>query len=103
MVTSYTVCSARNVIECAFERLKERFAVLKRVMDINIDGLPYVIQTCFMLHNFCELTVSDEEVRRTVDYDREFQLQTLTNRHTTDCNKAECKRNQHICTKYFDT
>ena len=37
------VCSARNVIECSFGRLKARFAALKWAMDINIDDLPFVI------------------------------------------------------------
>ena len=58
------LCSARNVIECAFGRLKARWAVLKRAMDINIDDLP-VIYACFILHNFCEKnkeTVSKERV-----------------------------------------
>ena len=49
----YKLCSARNVIECAFGRLKARFAALKRVMDINMDDLTYVIYACFVLHNFC--------------------------------------------------
>ena len=39
---SYRLCSARNVIECAFGRLKARFGYLKRAMDINLDELPYV-------------------------------------------------------------
>ena len=50
---SYKLCSAHNVIECAFGRLKTRFAALKRAMDINIDDLPCVINACFVLHNFC--------------------------------------------------
>lgn len=36
----YRLCSARNVIECLFGRLKARFAALKRAMDINLDDLP---------------------------------------------------------------
>ena len=42
-----------------------------------MDDLPYVNYACFVLHNFCELnneSVCDDEVRRAVDYDREFQL-----------------------------
>ena len=40
-----------------------------------MDDLTYVIYACFVLHNFCELnneSVCDDEVRRAVDYDREF-------------------------------
>ena len=51
----YRLCSARNVIECAFGRLKARFSALCRAMDVNIDDLPYVIYACFVLHNFCEV------------------------------------------------
>ncbi|KAF3848896.1 hypothetical protein F7725_015393 [Dissostichus mawsoni] len=49
-----TLCRARMVIECAFGRLKARFAALRRPMDINLDDLPHVIYSCFVLHNFCE-------------------------------------------------
>ena len=49
------ICSARNIIECAFGRLKARFGALKRAMDINIEELPFVTYACFVLHNFCEL------------------------------------------------
>ena len=91
----YKLCSACNVIECAFGCLKARFGALKRAMDINIDDLPYVIYACFVLHNFCELnheSVSEDNVRRAVDYDRQFQPPTLPNRFTTDCNEREGKR-----------
>ena len=46
--------STRNQIECAFGRLKARWRILMRAMDINIDVLPSVIYACFILHNFCE-------------------------------------------------
>ncbi|KAF3847250.1 hypothetical protein F7725_020278 [Dissostichus mawsoni] len=49
-----TLYSARMVIECAFGRLKARFAALRRPMDINLDDLPHVIYSCFVLHHFCE-------------------------------------------------
>ena len=49
------LCSARMVIECAFGRLKGRFAVLRRDMDINLNNLPDVIHASFILHNYCEM------------------------------------------------
>ena len=101
----YKLCSARNVIECSFGRLKARYAALKRAMDINMEDLPYVIYACFVLHNFCELngeSVSDDEVRRTIDYDQEFQPPTPANRYTTDCNESEGKKVRRILSKYFD-
>ena len=62
----YKLCSARNVIECAFGRLKARFGCLRRVMDINLDELPGVIYACFILHNYCDLnkeSINEETVR----------------------------------------
>ena len=44
----YMLCSARNVIERAFGRLKARFSALKREMDINLEDLPSV-----KLHMLC--------------------------------------------------
>ena len=79
----YRLCSARNVIECAFGRLKARFSALRRAMDVNIDDLPYVIYACFVLHNFCEVNkefVSDDRVRSSLIYDRYFQPDTANNR-----------------------
>ena len=63
----YRLCNARNVIECAFGRLKARFSALRRQMDINLDDLPTVIYACFILHNYCEVhkeTISDEQIRK---------------------------------------
>ena len=63
----YKLCSARNVIECSFGRLKARFACLKWAMDINIDDLPLVIYACSVLKNYCELNneyVYDESVKK---------------------------------------
>ena len=62
---SRQLCGARMVIECAFGRLKARFTALRRPMDICLEGLPFVILACFVLHNFCELNnelVPDESV-----------------------------------------
>ena len=61
-------------------------------MNINMDDLPFVIYACFVLHNFCEIngdSVSEEQIRTAVSYDRDFQPETVKNRYTTDCNEAE--------------
>ena len=101
----YQLCSARNVIECAFGRLKTRFGCLKRAMDINIDDLPQVIYACFVLHNFCELNeegISEEAIRRVITCDNASQPATVSNRFSTDNNEAEGKRVRKILAKYFD-
>ena len=46
--------SARNPIECAFGRLKARWQVLTRKIDLKITAVPIVVYACFVLHNFCE-------------------------------------------------
>ena len=43
------------VIECAFGCLKARFGSLRREMDIKLDNLPQCTDSCFILHNFCEM------------------------------------------------
>ena len=101
----YRLCSARNVIECAFGRLKARFGCLKRAMDINLDELPYVIFACFALHNFCELnneSINDETVRMAITYDRDFQPPTALNRYAVSSNETEGKRIRRTLTNYFD-
>ncbi|XP_060781021.1 putative nuclease HARBI1 [Neoarius graeffei] len=71
-----TLCKARMVIECAFGRLKARFAALRRPMDINLDDLYYVIYACFVLHNYCELQkepLPESSVTAATQYGQEFQ------------------------------
>ena len=51
--------SARNQIECAFGRLKARWRILLRPMDIPVEKLPIIIFSCFVLHNFCERQKTD--------------------------------------------
>jgi len=100
----YRLCSARNVIECAFGRLKARFGCLKRAMDINLEDLPQVIYACFVLHNFCELNqegISEETMRRAMTYDRESQPETVPNtcRYSTNTIETEGKRVRKVLTK----
>ena len=90
----YELCSARNVIECSFGRLKARFGCLRRAMDINMGDLPNVIYACFVLHNFCEMngeTIGENNVRSTIAYGRDFQPATATYRYATDSNETEGK------------
>ena len=45
----YRLSSTRMVIEFAFGCLKARFGCLRKDMNINIDHLPYVIHSWFVL------------------------------------------------------
>lgn len=96
---------ARKVIECAFGRLKARFAALKRPMDINLQDLPHVIYACFVLHNFCEdseETLADRSVLATIQCDNDLQPPVQHNNYVTDCNDEEGKRVRRVLTKYLD-
>ena len=80
----YKLCSARNVIERSFGRLKAHFGALKRAMDINTHDLPYA---CFIVHNVCELnheTIGEEQVQQAMQYDTTFQPPTASTSSTSD-------------------
>ena len=88
------LCSARVVIECAFDRLKARFGCLRRDMDINIDNLPYVIHSCFVLHNFCEINrevINQSYVEAAKKFDLEFQPSTFKDTQLIGTNYMERK------------
>ena len=56
--------SARNPTECVFGRLKARWSVLTKKIDLDLTTVPLVVFACFVLHNFCERnkTCIDEEL-----------------------------------------
>ncbi|XP_038163564.1 putative nuclease HARBI1 [Cyprinodon tularosa] len=99
------LCRARMVIECAFGRLKARFAALRRPMDINMTDLPYIIYSCFVLHNFCEAakeTMDEVSVLGTMQGEMDSQPPTQSNNYVTDCNEGEGKRVRRVVMKYLD-
>lgn len=96
---------SRMVIKCNFGRLKARLAALRKPMDINLDDLPYIIYSCFVLHNFCEDTkeaVDDMSVMGTMQVEKESQPPTQCNSFLTDCNEGEGKRVRRVVMKYLD-
>ena len=102
----YRLSSARMVIECSFGRLKARFGCLKREMDVAQGVLPYLIYSCFVLHNYCEIhneRVGNDEMQSAMKYDEEFQPPTLGNRYSLgNGDEASGKRVRNIFLKYFD-
>ena len=91
------------VIECSFGRLKGRFRLLQRIMDINIKDLPSVIYCCFVLHNFCERnnqSISQEEVNRAMSYDVEFQPVKANQTGFSDV--ADGKTLRDLLKRFFD-
>ena len=62
---------ARNPIECAFGRLKARWSILTRKIDLKLENIPIVVMACFVLHNFCEWhnnTIDKEAVRAQMEW-----------------------------------
>ena len=62
--------AARNPIECSFGRLKARWSILTRKMDLKLESIPTVVYSCFVLHNYCEknkIYVDECHVRKQVE------------------------------------
>ena len=100
-----TLCRAGIVIECAFGRLRARFQMLRRVMDLNIDDMPYVIYSCITLHNYCEVqkdTLPYENICVAISYDIEFQPPTQNFNFRIKANETERKAIRRVLAKYFD-
>ena len=47
--------SGRNQIECAFGRLKARWRIFNRVVDVETSFATTLTYSCFVLHNYCEI------------------------------------------------
>ena len=71
-----------------------------RSMDINTDDLPFVINACLVLHNFCEInkeSISEERARMAIDYDdRDFRSPTAAHQYRSERNEVEGNRMQAI-------
>ena len=66
----------RNQIECAFGRLKARWRILNRPIDLGIEYVPTIVYSCFVLHNYCEYAksyVCQDTVIHEMDNDRDKQ------------------------------
>ena len=75
-VFGYRLSSARMVIECAFGHPKTRFGSLRRKMDIKLDNLSQCINSCFILHNFCEMRkegLNSNKLDKSLRLEKEFQ------------------------------
>lgn len=71
--------SGRIPIECAFGRLKARWQILNKRVDLGLSFVPTVRYACFMLHNICEehgMEVEDDDVARQIAHDRSVQPDT---------------------------
>ena len=81
--------SVRNQIECAFGRLKARWRILNRPIDIGIEHVPNLVVACFVLHNYCESrksSLNQEAVNKEMDNERRNQ----------DCFHHTAKNKLHV-------
>ncbi|XP_068168749.1 uncharacterized protein [Antennarius striatus] len=51
---TYTLSSARSVVDTAFARLKGRWRCLLKKNDLDISMMPRIVTVCCVLHNICE-------------------------------------------------
>ena len=103
----YRLSSGRMVVECAFGRLKARFGILRRPIDLCLENAVTTIHACFILHNFCVMhndTMPNELTTAVQMYDREFQpLHCPANRYAEFHNNEQAgKENRQIFMKYFE-
>ena len=97
--------SARNPIECAFGRLKARWQILTRKMDLKLENIPTVIHACFILHNFCEkndVYIDEDQVQTQIEL---IKTNETTFRNIPDpiysCNNDEGEIIRHALTEYI--
>ena len=100
----YRLSSAKMVIKYAFDRLKARFGCLRKDININIDDLPYVIYSCFVLHNFYKINkevINPSFVEAAKKFGFEFQPPTFTG-YAVNNNELHGKKIRNVYVKYFN-
>ena len=95
--------SARNPIECAYGRLKARWQILNKGIDIGLKFIPTLIYACCVLHNICELrgmNVEDDALAQEMERDRLAQPENTPDR-LYSFNSAEGAYVRNIITSYY--
>ena len=95
--------SARNPIECAFGRLKARWQILNKRIDMQLTSVPEIVYACFVLHNFCEIqgvNIDDEVVQQQIAHDMATQPNTVAD-CLYSCNTAEGAQVRNIITRMY--
>lgn len=84
VIFSNMLRSARNPIECAFGRLKARWQILNKRIDMALKSVPNIVYGCFVLHNICEIkgvTIDDDSVAQQIAQDKLTQPNTDADCH----------------------
>ena len=94
--------SCRNQVECAFGRLKARWQILTRSMDVKLEDVPSTIYTCFILHNYCErnnIFLNEAAAQQQLLLAQE-ENSNINRRHSYNTSQGSIIRD--ILTDYFD-
>ena len=94
---------ARNAIECAYGRLKERWPILSVPLNFKLQEVPVIIITCFVLHNWCEehnVGIDDAAVIDQIQRDREM-LPSRTNDRRYTLTSSEGRKIRDIIKDYL--
>lgn len=94
--------SARNQIECAFGRLKARFRILNKPLDVDIEFIPTLIYSCFVLHNFCEkekVDIAQDDLYKALL--EEHRSQSSVADKIYSCNSVQGIKVRDAITNYF--
>ena len=92
------------VIACALGRLRARFCLLRGEMDIKLDNLPQCINSCFILHNFCEMRkegLNSSELDKLLRIEKEFQP-PIENNYKVNNSESGGKVTRQIYVTYFE-
>ena len=95
--------SARNPIECAFGRLKARWAVLIKKIDLKLEKVPMVVYACFVLHNYCEQYssyINEDIIASQIQHAKANEETTNLPDPVYSCNNSEGEVVRNILTHY---
>ena len=107
----YNLSSARMAIENSFGRMKARFPILKRNIDIDLPSVLHLIYACFVLHDYCEIRreyVRPESVDEVNAFDKEYQPPSTTYEshvaisHAPFVSETNAKSIRDIFVTYFE-
>ena len=92
-------------IESAFGRLKARWRILTRPVDLKLDITPQVIYSCFVLHNYCQTksscTLDVDEVKQYTENRKRDEVNEPPD-PIYSSNTSEGENIRGILTEYID-
>lgn len=94
---------ARNAIECAYGRLKERWQILTMPINFKLQDVQSIILACFVLHNWCErhsVGIDDAAVLQQIQQDSLMQPSRAVERRYT-YTSSEGRNIRNIIKDYF--